>query len=304
MGITTADDAGVYKLDDTTALIQTVDFFTPIVDDPYTFGQIAAANSLSDIYAMGGRPITAMNIVAFPACSLAPEVLLAILQGGQDKVNEAGAIIVGGHTVDDSEPKYGLSVTGVGHPARILTNAGARHGDKLILTKPIGTGVLATAAKADMFMDGVAAATQSMAALNKTAAEVAERFTVHACTDITGFGLLGHLYEVASASKVRLAVDSQALPLLPEAEQAAAMGFVPAGAYSNRSYLKAVTFAEKVPENLRDLCFDPQTSGGLLLSVPAATADDLVSALKQAGIEAAAVIGEVTEEGNGEIYVS
>ncbi|EAX46979.1 Selenide, water dikinase [Thermosinus carboxydivorans Nor1] len=255
------------------------------------------------MYAMGGRPLTAMNIVAFPTCSLPPEVLLSILQGGQDKVREAGAVIVGGHTVDDAEPKYGLSVTGIARPDRILTNAGAKAGDLLILTKPLGTGVLATAAKADMFAEGVRAATESMAALNRYAAEAATRYSVNACTDITGFGLLGHLYELASASRVQVTVHSAALPLLPEAAAAAAMGFVPAGAYANRDYLKTVTFADAVPENIRDLCFDPQTSGGLLFSLPAAPAQELLAALHERGLAHAAIIGEVTKEGSGEIYV-
>jgi selenide, water dikinase len=303
VGIDTADDAGVYKLSDTTALIQTVDFFTPVVDDPYLFGQIAAANSLSDVYAMGGKPLTALNIVAFPSCSLAHEILLAILQGGQDKVTEAGAVIVGGHTVEDAEPKYGLSVTGLIHPDKIWTNAAARPGDRLLLTKPLGTGVLATAARAEMFPAGVAAAAKSMATLNRTAAETASLFTVHACTDITGFGLLGHLYELAAASGVRLEIDSAALPLLPDAPEAANMGLVPAGAYTNRNYLTTVTIDSTVPVYIRDLCYDPQTSGGLLFSLPEAEASELLAALKQANITAAALIGRVVGPGRGEIHV-
>ncbi len=269
VGVSTADDAGVYLLDDNTALILTVDFFTPIVDDPYTFGQIAAANALSDVYAMGGRPLTALNIVAFPACELDGETLPAILRGGADKVAEAGAVIAGGHTIDDAQPKYGLSVTGVVHPGKIWTNAGARPGDALVLTKPIGTGVLATAAKAGMFPAGVAASIETMAALNAKAAAAAADHPIHACTDITGFGLLGHLFELAGASGMRAEIASAALPLLPDAAEAAAMGLVPAGAYRNRDYLAAVTFAAGVPEPLRDLCFAPQTSGGLLFALPA-----------------------------------
>lgn len=303
VGITTSDDAGVYKLNETTALVQTVDFFTPIVDDPYLFGQIAAANSLSDIYAMGATPLTALNLVAFPNCKLPGEVLLAILQGGQDKVAEAGAVIIGGHTVDDNEPKYGLSVTGVAHPDRIWTNAGARLGDSLVLTKALGTGILASAARAEMFLSGVAAATASMATLNAAAAKVALGFTIHACTDITGFGLIGHTYEMAAGSKVAISLDSQALPLLPEAAAAAAMGLVPGGAYNNRNYFTATRFAESVPENIRDICFDPQTSGGLLFALPASEAGSLVEALKAAGVEAASIIGEVTGIGGGEVYV-
>ncbi len=303
VGTATADDAGVYRIDDNTALILTVDFFTPIVDDPYTFGQIAAANALSDVYAMGGRPLTALNIVAFPACELEGDVLPAILRGGYDKVAEAGAVIAGGHTIDDDEPKYGLSVTGIVHPDKVWTNAGARPGDALILTKPIGTGVLATAAKADLFPAGVAVSIETMATLNAAAAAAAAAFPIHACTDITGFGLLGHAYEMASASGVRAEIDSTALPLLPDAAEAAAMGLVPVGAYTNRTYLTAISFADSVPERLRDLCFDPQTSGGLLLALPANAADGLLAALKQAGVNHAAIIGHTLAPGKGEIHV-
>lgn len=303
VGITTSDDAGVYKLNETTALVQTVDFFTPIVDDPYLFGQIAAANSLSDIYAMGAAPITALNLVTFPKCKLPAEALLAILQGGQDKVAEAGAVIIGGHTIEDDEPKYGLAVTGIAHPDRIWTNTGAQPGDCLVLTKALGTGILASAARADLFPQGVAAATASMAALNAAAARIAAGFTVHACTDITGFGLLGHIYEMASGSSVTITIDSTALPLLTEAAEAAAMGLVPGGAYANRSYLQTVTFDQTVQENIRDICFDPQTSGGLLFAVPAGQGAALTAALKAAGLAEASLIGQVAAAGRGEIYV-
>ena len=303
VGIDTADDAGVYRLNDETALIQTLDFFTPIVDDPYLFGQIAATNSLSDVYAMGGRPLTAMNIVTFPICRLAPEVLLAILSGGQQKIAEAGAVMLGGHTIDDDEPKYGLSVTGVVHPDKVLTNAGARPGDALVLTKAIGTGVLYTAMRAELFATGVAAAAASMARLNKYAAEVMLRYPVNACTDITGFGLLGHAFELADASQVDLELDSRAVPLLPEAAEAAAMGLVPAGAYANRDYLKQVDFQPAVPVNLQDLLFDPQTSGGLLISLPADRAAELVAELQSAGVTDAACIGRVAGKGTGIIHV-
>ncbi|HWR10018.1 selenide, water dikinase SelD [Sporomusa sp.] len=303
VGITTSDDAGVYKLNATTALVQTVDFFTPIVDDPYLFGQIAAANSLSDIYAMGATPLTALNLVAFPNCKLPGEVLLAILQGGQDKVAEAGAVIIGGHSIVDNEPKYGLSVTGLAHPEKIWTNAGAQPGDCLVLTKALGTGILTSAARADLFPHGVAEATASMAALNAVAAKVAAGFNINACTDITGFGLLGHVYEMAAGSKVSITIDSTALPLLPEAAEAANMGLVPGGAYTNRNYLKTVTFAEPVKENIRDICFDPQTSGGLLFAVPGDQAQALIAALQAAGVAAASLIGQVTADGGGDIYV-
>lgn len=303
VGIETSDDAGVYQINETTALIQTLDFFTPIVDDPYMFGQIAAANSLSDVYAMGGKPLTAMNIVAFPICCLPAEILGQILKGGQDKVIEAGAVIVGGHTIEDSEPKYGLSVTGIVHPNKVLKNVGARPGDRLLLTKAIGTGVLSTAARAEMFPGGVEAAMHSMATLNRTAAEVALGYTVHACTDITGFGLLGHLYEMASGSGVAVRLQATAIPLLPHAAEAAAMGLVPKGAYISREHLKTVTMASSVPTSIQDLCFDPQTSGGLLLSVPAQEAKALLMDLQQAGVKQAAIIGEVVQEGRGEIDV-
>ncbi len=305
VGIDTADDAGVYLLNEETALIQTLDFFTPLVDDPYLFGQIAAANSLSDVYAMGGTPLTVMNIVAFPIGVLPGEVLQDILRGGQDKVIEAGAVLVGGHTVEDKEPKFGLSVTGIVHPSRILANAGAQEGDALVLTKAIGTGVLTTAGKADLFPAGAKAATVSMITLNKAAAETARAFAINACTDITGFGLLGHAREMAVASGVDLVLSAGTLPFLPEAKEAAAMGLVPGGAYNNREYLLArdVSFAPAIGEAIRDLCFDPQTSGGLLYSLPAAQAKELVAALHAAGVNEAAVIGRVSKAGRGVIYV-
>lgn len=303
VGIDTSDDAGVYLLNDETALIQTLDFFTPIVDDPFLFGQIAAANSLSDVYAMGGKPLTAMNIVTFPVCRLDAEVLLSILSGGQQKIAEAGAVMVGGHTIDDDEPKYGLSVTGTVHPSRILTNAAAQPGDVLVLTKAIGTGVLYTAMRAELFPAGVAAAARSMATLNRYAAEVMEKYPVHACTDITGFGLLGHAFEMSAASGVDMEIDSRKIPVLPEALEAARMGLIPAGAYSNREYLKQVTMEPAVPVNLQDLCYDPQTSGGLLICLPAEKATSFLTALWEAGIDAAACIGRITGKGNGEIHV-
>lgn len=303
VGLETSDDAGVYQLDDITALVQTVDFFSPVVDDPYIFGQIAAANSLSDIYAMGGKPLTALNIVGFPICSLGAYVLADILRGGFDKATEAGAIIVGGHTVDNPEPKYGLSVTGIVHPARILTNAGAKPDDLLVLTKALGTGILATAAKAEMFATGVEAAIQSMIMLNRAAADAASTFAINACTDITGFGLLGHIYELAAASGVQVELYSHLLPVLPEAADAAAMGLIPAGAYANRNYLTQVTFDDDVPENMRDLCYDPQTSGGLLFSIPNSEAELLVEKLKNQGIVQATIIGQIKASGKGDIRI-
>ena len=298
----TSDDAGVFLLNPETALIQTLDFFTPIVDDPFLFGQIAAANSLSDVYAMGGRPLTAMNIVTFPSCKLDGSVLLAMLSGGQAKIAEAGAVLVGGHTIEDDEPKYGLSVTGIVHPAKVWANAGAMDGDALILTKPIGTGVLYTAMRAELFPAGVAAAAASMAQLNRTAAETGEKHAIHACTDITGFGLLGHAFEMAVASGVDLAVDSGAIPWLPDAPEAAGMGLIPAGAYANRDYLRQISFSASVPTNLQDLCYDPQTSGGLLFSLPEEEAGEMLAELRAAGVNAVR-IGRVSGQGKGNIHV-
>lgn len=303
VGLDTSDDAGVYQLAEHLALVQTVDFFSPVVDDPYTFGQIAAANSVSDIYAMGGKPLTALNIVCYPICELGSEVLVEILRGGYDKLAEAGAIIVGGHTVENPEPKYGLSVAGIVHPDSVWTNAGAKPGDALILTKALGSGILVTAARAEMFPAGAAAAIQSMIQLNKAAAEAASAFTVHACTDITGFGLTGHTYELSKASGVEIDLYSRALPLLPEAAEAASMGLIPAGAYANREYLTQITFDATVPENLRDVCFDPQTSGGLLFSVPASEAGALVETLKNRGVLSAAIIGRIKSTGEGAIHI-
>lgn len=302
VGIETSDDAGVYRLRDDLALIQTLDFFTPIVDDPYIFGQIAAANSLSDVYAMGGTPLTAMNIVAFPLGQLPATVLGEILQGGADKIREAGAVLVGGHTIEDQEPKYGLSVTGTCHPAAIWANRGAQPGDVLVLTKAIGTGVLATAAKAELFPQGVEAATASMRILNRRAMEAGRSFAIHACTDVTGFGLLGHLSEMTSASGVQAEIEYSAVPLLPEALEAATMGLIPGGAYRNREHCRKVFFSATVPLAIQDLLFDPQTSGGLLFSLPAAQGAMLVSVLRQEEITAA-VVGRILGEGEGEIHV-
>lgn len=302
VGMDTSDDAGVYQLNSETALIQTLDFFTPIVDDPYLFGQIAAANSLSDVYAMGGRPLTAMNIVTFPVCKLDGSVLLSILSGGQEKIIEAGAVLAGGHTIEDDEPKYGLSVTGIVHPAKVWTNAGAKPGDVLILTKPIGTGVLYTAMRADLFPEGVAAAAESMAKLNRNAAEIGERYLVHACTDITGFGLLGHAFEMASASGVDMEVNSAAIPWLLDAPEAACMGLIPAGAYANRAYLEQISFHPSVTTAIQDLCYDPQTSGGLLFSTPESEIESFLAELNRDGLTVAC-IGRVKGPGKGSIYV-
>lgn len=304
VGIQSLDDAGVYRLTPDLALIQTVDFFTPIVDDPYLFGQVAAANALSDIYAMGGRPLTAMNIVCFPSAKLDLAILGEILRGGADKLLEAGAVLVGGHSIDDEEPKYGLAVTGIVHPERIITNCGARPGDKLVLTKPLGTGILATALKAEL----VGKETEKligywMALLSRDAAEAMVEVGAHACTDITGFGLLGHCLELAQGSHVDVILHTQEIPVFPQVLDFAAMGLVPAGAYRNRHHARGkVKFAPGVSEAWQDLLFDPQTSGGLLIAVPPDKATELLTRLHNRGVEVARVIGEVTE-GSGYIYV-
>lgn len=298
VGLDQADDAGVYRVSDDLALVQTLDFFPPMVDDPYSFGQIAAANALSDIYAMGGTPKTAMNIVAFPAKTMDISILRSVIEGGLSKMREAGVVLVGGHTVEDSELKYGLSVTGYIHPDRILTKKNLQSGDRLILTKPVGTGIVSTAIKAgladQLLTDRV---TRAMATLNRDAAMIMADFPVHACTDITGFGFLGHLAEMVVDSGHGVRISASDLPMYPEALEWAAMGLIPAGAYNNRNFRGAfVDFGTSVPQKVQDLLFDPQTSGGLLIAVAAWEAERLVAALKAKGIECAAIVGEVVSE--------
>ncbi len=294
VGIDTFDDAAVIRLDEQTALVQTVDFFTPIVDDPYTFGQIAAANALSDIYAMGATPLTAMNIIGFPTC-LGTDVLAQILLGGLSKITEAGALLVGGHSIEDKEPKYGLAVTGLVAPDRVKSNAGARPGDQLILTKPLGVGIMTTAIKGGLASGAEAAAVIAvMTRLNKDAAEVMAEAGASACTDITGFGFLGHASELAAASQVSLSIQAGSVPVLPSALGYAAMGIIPAGAYANRDYLAGkITFAPGVRETTQDILFDPQTSGGLLMALPAAAVPAAIAALRERGINDAALVGNV-----------
>ena len=303
IGFESSDDACVYRISDELALIQTVDFFPPIVDDPYTYGQIAAANALSDIYAMGASPTLAMNLLCYPAC-LPPEEVQRILAGGADKVREAGAVIAGGHTIQGDEPKYGLCVSAFLHPARVLSNAGAKPGDVLVLTKPVGTGVLTTAAKAELAKPAdYGAAVRSMAELNRTAGEAAALCGAHACTDVTGFGLLGHAYELAKASGVSLRLFSGEVPLLPGARELAAMGLIPAGAYANAEYLAPfVAFEESVPRVLRDLMADPQTSGGLLVALPRAAAQQLLEQV-EGRVPHARLIGEVLPLREAQIMV-
>jgi selenide,water dikinase len=301
-----ADDAGVYRLTPELALIQTVDFFTPIVNDPYEFGAIAAANALSDIYAMGGRPLLAMNIACFPLKSESPDTLKAVLRGGLDKVHEAGALLVGGHSVEDAEMKYGLAVTGLVHPERIYTKAGARPRDLLLLTKPLGTGIIATALKARLASrEAEEAAIRVMAALNRAAAEALEGLEVHAVTDITGFGLLGHGLEMARASQVELTIFAGRVPVLSWAREYAAMGLVPGGSHANRRFCeKHLTLDPGVDPVMADLLSDAQTSGGLFIAVAPHHGGELLSRLKERGVLEAAIMGEVGGTGAGRIRVT
>jgi selenide,water dikinase len=305
VGLDHADDAGVYKISDDLALIQTVDFFTPIVDDPYWFGQIAAANAMSDIYAMGGIPKTAMNLVAFPVKDMDLSILRQIIQGGLDKMNEAGVILVGGHSVEDSELKYGLSVTGFIHPDRILTKQNLKLGDRLILTKPLGTGIINTAIKGGLASaEIIKTVTGVMATLNRDAAEVMVNFPVHACTDITGFGLLGHLAEMVEDTGVGVHIQADSIPMLPETLNYAGMGLVPAGTFKNREFRECmVEFDHSIDRLIQDVLFDAQTSGGLLICVDKESADDLLSALEKKGIHEAANVGAVVAEPKGRIVV-
>jgi len=290
VGRETFDDAGVFVLSDDLALVQTVDFFAPIVDDPYVFGQIAAANALSDVYAMGGEPLTALNIVGFPSGKLPLEVLTQILRGGQDKVHEAGAFIVGGHTIIDDELKYGLAVTGRVHPQRILSNANAVVGDRLVLTKPLGTGILATAAKQDEIGTAdVAALYASMCKLNVQASRAALAVGARAATDVTGFGLLGHALHIATASHVTIVVDAERVPALSGAREAWARGIRTGGADRNATYLEPLVAWGRTIEATRALLIDPQTSGGLLVAVPASRVPDYLSLVPD-GVEIGRVV--------------
>lgn len=300
VGLENGDDAIIYKLDENRVMIQSIDFFTPVVDDPYLFGQIAAANSLSDIYAMGGRPVLAMNVVGFPDC-LARNVLNQILMGGNDKVKEAGAFIGGGHTVEDDEPKYGLAVTGIAHPDKIRANSTARIGDKLILTKPLGAGIISTAIKADMIDDqSNHPAVLSMAKLNATAAEIMDRYDVSSCTDITGFGLVGHLNEMLKGSKVGAILFTDELKYFPDTLEMMNTGMIPGGLHKNRkAFSKIVNYENNIAENISDLLYDPQTSGGLLMAVNPDQAKEFLNELIKRG-EDAAIIGEI-KEGNSKI---
>jgi selenide,water dikinase len=305
VGIEHLDDAGVYRLTDDIALVQTIDFFTPIVDDPVSFGQIAAANALSDVYAMGGKPLTAMNMVAFPIKNMDRAILKEILKGGYSKVQESGALLVGGHSIEDDDIKYGLSVTGVVHPEKIVTNARARPGDRLVLTKPLGTGIIATALKGKMAsQEAITRITESMTTLNRVASEVMVEVGANACTDITGFGFLGHAVEMATASDVGIVIQSQSVPIFPQAEEYASMGMVPGGTGRNRDFAACrVEISGHVSDTKIDILYDAQTSGGLLISVEGEMVEMLLEQLHSKGVQWATVIGEVLEGPKGRVVL-
>ncbi|MGN0983838.1 MAG: selenide, water dikinase SelD [Gemmiger sp.] len=303
VGYDKSDDACVYRLDDATALVQTTDFFPPIVDDPFLFGQIAAANALSDVYAMGGEPKLALNLLCL-APGMEERAVQEILRGGYDKAYEAGAIIAGGHTIQGAEPLYGLAVTGFVHPDRVLTNSAARPGDCLILTKPLGVGVITTAAKAGLVAQPVLERVwRQMAALNKAARDILVRYPVHGCTDVTGFALLGHSFEMAQGSGCSLHLLAESIPFHPEAYELAEMGFIPAGAYRNRDYAeRGVQVAGGISRAMQDLCYDPQTSGGLLFALPEREARVCLDELRQT-IPDAAIVGYVTPRQQAALYL-
>ena len=293
VGTETSDDAGVFRLREDLAIVNTVDFFTPIVDDPYVFGQIAAANALSDVYAMGGDPTTALNIVGFPKGKMELEILGEILRGGAEKAKEAGVVVIGGHSLIDAELKYGMAVTGVIHPDRVIRNVGVKEGDALVLTKPLGTGIITTALKKRKATPrSMKAAVESMTALNRVASRVMREFPVNACSDITGYGLLGHGQEMASASDVTIEFDSRALPILHGAVRLAEAGHLTGGCKRNRAYLNdKIAIDSKIRAGLVEVAFDPQTSGGLLISIPHHDAAALVTRLQDNGIAAAVIVG-------------
>ena len=303
-GMEHAEDAGVYKLRDDLAIIQTVDFFTPIVDDPYIFGQIAVTNALSDVYAMGGKPLTAMNIVCFPIKTMPIHVLREVLRGGMEKMREAEVLLVGGHSVEDDELKYGLSVTGIIHPDRVLLNRGARAGDKLVLTKALGTGIAGTALKAGMASDELLArSVSSMTTLNRKAAELMSQCkTVHACTDVTGFGFLGHASEMINGAQEGFHIEGSKIPYFPELRKLIEEEIIPAGLLRNKRYGESLIDVDSLcPEWLVDILFDPQTAGGLLIALEASEAEDLVKEMGNAGIRDTAIVGSVISSAAGRI---
>ncbi len=304
MGADTADDAGVYRIGESLALVETTDIITPLVDDPFTFGRIAAVNALSDIYAMGGKPVTAMNLAFFPACSLPGEVLSQILAGGNDAIREAGACLVGGHTVEDEELKYGLAVTGLIHPDQVVRNSTARPGDKLLLTKPIGTGIISTAIKADMVATADAEeAIGWMCKLNRGAADLMLECGAHAATDVTGFGLIGHACEMARGAGVTIVIKLSNVPVFSAVADLIKDGLVPAGCYRNRDYYAPFTDCGDAPGDKLLPLFDPQTSGGLLISLPAAAADHFMSRAAETGCFSVC-IGEVLPRGVSLLEIS
>lgn len=299
------DDAGVYKISDEIALIQTVDFITPIVNDPYIFGQIAAANSISDVYTMGGKPITAMNVVCFPKDTMDISVLREVLRGGLEKMNEAGAALMGGHSVNDPELKYGLSVTGTVHPDKLITNSGIQPGDSLVLTKPLGTGIMSTALKVRLVSeDDFNEVSQSMTGLNKTAAGLMIELGAHACTDVTGFGLVGHASHLVQDGEIGIELDFASLPVFTGAFDFSEKSVIPGGLGRNRDfYAPLVEFKGRIPEYRQDILFDPQTSGGLLIALPPEAAEKMVKSLHSAGISRAAVIGRIIHHPERKIIV-
>ncbi len=305
-GFEHAEDAGVYKISGDLALVQTVDFFTPTVDDPFTFGQIAAVNALNDIYAMGAKPLTALNIVCFPVKTMDKSVLKEVLRGGLDKMREAGVLLIGGHSVEDNEIKYGLSVTGVVHPDKVLFNRGANIGDKLILTKPLGTGIISTAIKAGEASDEqIKQVINSMTMLNKKASELMiAAGGIHSCTDITGFGFFGHACEMIEGDHVGLRINSSAIPVFRGVRELMETGFVPGGLYRNKNFRISQVEKEKTcPEWIFDVLFDPQTAGGLFFSLPGDEAQNLVKKMCRSGIGDAAIVGEVVKDHPGKIFV-
>lgn len=305
VGTDWADDACVYRINDEQAIVQTLDFFTPIVDDPYTFGQIAAANAISDIYAMGAKPLFALNIVAFPLAQLGHDVLAQILKGGSDKVRECGIFVTGGHSIDDAEPKYGMCVTGIVHPDKIMSNAGAKVGDKLVLTKPLGVGVLTTAVKRQLRTEAqIAQAINCMASVNRPGGAAIDEVGASAATDITGFGLAGHLRGIAAASNVGVKLRFSDLPILPEVMDLIAAGCFPGGTKKNWLYYQQwLDFAPDITQHEQLLVCDAQTSGGMLISVPAAKCDALVASLRKHNALASSVVGEVVADHPGRIAV-
>lgn len=304
VGLDKPDDAGVYKLSDELAIVQTVDFITAIVDDPYSFGMIAAANSVSDVYAMGGRPVTAMNIVAFPSETMDISVLTQVLSGALAKLNEAGVTLVGGHSVKNSELKYGLCVTGIVHPQKVVTRSEAQVGDKLILTKPLGTGIMTTALKVGLVDEKTKTKlTKQMAKLNDKAAEVMVSLGAHACTDITGFGLIGHACEMAENSGVAIELYSDKVPFIREVLQFAQMGLIPEGMYANEEFRAHMVEGSQADEDLMAILYDPQTSGGLFIAVAPEKANKMVEQIRQAGDEQAAIVGQVIDSPKSQIIV-